>query len=357
MLYKIFIIILSPNNMLYGIIYNFVSLFYIYFMKYTYLEEIRKPINKELKEFDRYFNSSVKGSSQLLNLIMRFVLHRKGKQMRPMFVLLTSKMLGEINTRTYTAATLIELLHTATLIHDDVVDESFERRGFFTINALWKSKVAVLTGDYLLANGLLLTLKNKDYDMLEIVSRAVSEMSEGELNQIQKSKKLNLTEEDYFSIIRMKTASLFSACTECGAKAVTDDDKIILSMRQFGEALGIAFQIRDDIFDYQHNGITGKPMGNDLKEKKLTLPVIYALSRSSLPERRKMRSAIRRAKKDKKAIENIILFVEEKNGLKYAETIMQEYKKKALYLLEPFPDNEAKESLIRLVKYAVDRKK
>ncbi len=326
-------------------------------MKTLSLEEIKKPIAKELKEFDSFFASSVKGSSPLLNMVTRFILRRKGKRMRPMFVFLTSGMLGEINNRSYTAATLIELLHTATLIHDDVVDESFERRGFFTINALWKSKVAVLTGDYLLAKGLLLTVKNKDYDMLEIVSRAVKEMSEGELDQIQKSQKLNITEKDYFSIIRMKTASLFAACTECGAKAVTDDEKDINAMRRFGEALGIAFQIRDDIFDYQHNGMTGKPMGNDLKEKKLTLPVIYTLSRSSLTERIKIRSTIRRAKKDRRAIREIIDMVNEKGGIEYATGVMEEYKQQALSILRDFPDNQARNSLESLVEYTVKRKK
>ncbi|MCD6202016.1 MAG: polyprenyl synthetase family protein [Bacteroidales bacterium] len=321
------------------------------------LEEIKKPIAKELKEFDAYFSSSVKGSSSLLNIVTHFILRKKGKQMRPMFVFLTSDMLGGINPRTYTAATLIELLHTATLIHDDVVDESFERRGFFTVNALWKSKVAVLTGDYLLAKGLLLTVKNKDYDMLEIVSRAVRDMSEGELDQIQKTKKLNITEKDYFSIIRMKTASLFSACTECGAMAVTGDKTVMEAMRRFGEAMGIAFQIRDDIFDYQYNGMAGKPMGNDLKEKKLTLPVIYTLSQSSPAERMKLRSAIRRAGKDRRAVREIIDLVNDKRGIDYAVMVMEEYKQKALAILKNFPDNQARHSLMQLAEYAVGRKK
>ena len=321
------------------------------------MEEIRKPVLKELKEFNRYFSSSVKGSSPLLNLVTQYLLRRKGKQMRPMFVLLTSRMLGGINKRSYTAATLIELLHTATLIHDDVVDESFERRGFFTINALWKSKVAVLTGDYLLARGLLLSVKNKDYDLLEVVSRAVKEMSEGELHQIQKSKKLNITEEDYFSIIRKKTASLFSACTECGARAVTDKKEDIDSMKDFGEALGVAFQIRDDLFDLQDNGLTGKPAGNDLKEKKLTLPVIYALSRSSPAERIKIRTTIRRAGKNKHAVRDIVTFVNNKGGFDYAVSVMRQYKEKALSILKNYPDNEAKRSLIKMVEYVVDRKK
>ena len=321
------------------------------------LEEIKKPIAKELNAFNSYFSSSVKGSSPLINITTHFILRRKGKQMRPMFVFLTSSMLGGINARSFTAATLIELLHTATLIHDDVVDESFERRGFFTINALWKSKIAVLTGDYLLAKGLLLTVKNKDYDMLEIVSRAVKEMSEGELDQIQKTKKLNITEKDYFSIIRMKTASLFSACTECGAKAVTDNETVIDAMRRFGESLGIAFQIRDDIFDYQYNGIAGKPAGNDLKEKKLTLPVIYTLSQSSPAERIKLRSTIRRAGKDRRAIKKIIDLINDKGGIDYASTVMKEYKQKALAILNDFPDNEARNSLMQLVEYAIERKK
>ncbi len=320
-------------------------------------KEIKKPISNELKEFEKYFASSIRGTSPLLNILTRFILRRKGKQMRPMFVFLTSKMLGEVNQRTYTAATLIELLHTATLIHDDVVDESFERRGFFTINALWKSKVAVLTGDYLLAKGLLLTVANKDYDMLEIVSRAVKEMSEGELDQIHKSRKLNITEKDYFTIIGKKTASLFAACTECGANAVTDEASIVSSMKDFGEALGIAFQIKDDIFDYQHNVFTGKPMGNDLREKKLTLPVIYALSQASDTEKRQIRKAIHHADKKRENIKRIIDFTLTKNGITYAENKMNDYKTKALSILDNFPNNEARESLIQLVEYTVKREK
>jgi len=320
-------------------------------------EEIKKPIQKELKLFDKYFASSIKSNSPLLDVVTRFILRHKGKQMRPMFVFLTTKMLGEVQESTYVAATLIELLHTATLIHDDVVDESFERRSFFTINALWKSKVAVLTGDYLLAKGLLLTIENKNYDMLEIVSEAVKEMSEGELYQMQKARRLNINEENYFKIIRKKTASLFAACTACGARAVTTDANTITLMKTFGEAVGIAFQIKDDIFDYQNNGITGKPMGNDLREKKLTLPVIYALSNASPNEKHRILHAIKNVGKTRKNILSILNFVNDMKGIEYAEKKMSEYKDKALSVLNNFPDNPAKKSLQQMVEYTVVRHK
>lgn len=232
------------------------------------LNQIREPIRAELKVFEKHFRESLKSKVPLLDIIMNYILRQKGKQMRPTFVLLTARMFGDITDSSYTAASFIELLHTATLIHDDVVDESFERRGFFSINALWKSKVAILVGDYLLAKGLLLSVERKEYQLLELVSEAVREMSEGELLQIQKARKLDITMDEYFKIIRKKTAALIAACTACGAKSAGASDEQVLLMKEFGELSGIAFQIKDDLFDYDKKGITGKPTANDIKEKR-----------------------------------------------------------------------------------------
>jgi octaprenyl-diphosphate synthase len=252
------------------------------------IKEIRAPIETEMKRFSVYFNTIMKSKMPLLSIITNYILRRKGKQLRPMFVFLTAKLSGKINESSFTAAALIELLHTATLVHDDVVDESLERRGIFSINALWKSKVAVLLGDYMLAKGLLLSVKNKEYEILEIVSSAVKDMSEGELLQIQKSRKLNITEDEYFEIIRKKTAALIAACCASGTKSVTAEPEAISKMKEFGEYIGIAFQIRDDMFDYEKNGLLGKPTGNDIKEKKLTLPLIHALKNTNPAQRRKI---------------------------------------------------------------------
>jgi octaprenyl-diphosphate synthase len=244
------------------------------------IDKIQNSIKEEMERFEPFFRSSMQTKVPLLNIIMNYILRRKGKQMRPMFVFLSAKMIKEsVGDSTYTAASLIELLHTATLIHDDVVDEAYERRGFFSINALWKSKISVLVGDYLLSKGLLLAVEKNEYELLKIVSVAVREMSEGELLQIQKSRKLNITEDIYFEIIRKKTAALIAACAACGAKSSGADDETVEKMRLFGEYVGIAFQIKDDLLDYQNNGLIGKPSGNDLKEKKLTLPIIYALEK------------------------------------------------------------------------------
>ncbi len=241
------------------------------------LKLIREPIQKELEEFEEHFKTVMKSSVPLLDVITNYILRRKGKQLRPTFVFLTSSMLGGINTSSYTAASMIELLHTASLVHDDVVDESYERRGFFSLNALWRSKIAVLFGDYLLSKGLLLSVERQEYELLKIVSEAVREMSEGELLQLRKSRKLNITMEEYYEVIRKKTAALIAACTASGATAVSKDEDIIARMKAFGENAGVAFQIKDDLFDYNRNGKIGKPTGNDIKEKKMTLPLIYAL--------------------------------------------------------------------------------
>jgi len=322
------------------------------------VDKIKVPIKDEMKKFEPFFRSSMQTKVPLLNIIMNYLLRRKGKQMRPMFVFLTAKMLkDEVDESSYTGASLIELLHTATLIHDDVVDESYERRGFFSINALWKSKISVLVGDYLLSKGLLLAVEHNEYELLKIVSVAVQEMSEGELLQIQKSRKLNLSEEVYYDIIRKKTASLIAACTACGAKSSGADDSLVEKMWQFGEYVGMAFQIKDDLLDYQNNGGIGKPSGNDIKEKKLTLPIIYALDKSSLTEKKKMLSVVKRHNKNKQKVQEVIDFVIAKGGIEYASRQMHEYKKKAVDILEDMPDNEAKNALKELVNYVVTREK
>lgn len=321
------------------------------------IDKIKAPIRQEMIDFNDFFKSSIKSKVPLVDIITNYILRRKGKQMRPLFVFLTAKMFGEINDSSYTAASLIELLHTASLVHDDVVDESYERRGFFSINALWKSKAAVLVGDYLLSKGLLVSLENKEFELLEIVSNAVKEISEGELHQIQKSRKLDISEEEYFEIIRRKTASLIAACTACGAKSVNVDDETLEKMWSFGELVGIAFQIRDDLFDYQKNGLVGKPMGNDIKEKKLTLPIIYALEQSDRSQRKKILRMISGQRKNSKNLDLIIQFVIDQGGIEYSMKKMNEYKEKALEILTDYPDSEAKESLIALVNYSINRKK
>ncbi|HDR90170.1 MAG TPA: polyprenyl synthetase family protein [Bacteroidetes bacterium] len=321
------------------------------------IEQIREPIREEMKRFHSHFASSMKSQIPLLNLITQYILRRKGKQMRPMFVFLTARLYGEITPSAYTAASLIELLHTATLVHDDVVDHSYERRGIFSINALWKTKIAVLLGDYLLAKGLLLSMNSGEYELLEIVSEAVKEMSEGELLQIQKSRKLNISEEEYFEIIRKKTATLIAACTACGAKAAGRSQEEISRMKSFGEKVGIAFQIKDDIFDYQRNSLTGKPAGNDIQEKKLTLPLIYALRHVNSRIRRKILGIVKNHRDNRKKVQEVISFVRENGGIEYAEAQMNAYRKLALELLEPIPPSPARDSLIQLVEYTISREK
>lgn len=316
-----------------------------------------EPVKQEMNEFNAFFKNSVKSKVALLDIITNYIIRTRGKQMRPLFVLLTAKMFGEINDSSYAAATLIELLHTTTLVHDDVVDESYERRGVFSIKALWKSKVAVLVGDYLLSKGLLIALEKKEYDTLEIVSDAVKEIMEGELYQIQKSRKLNIKEDEYFDIIRKKTATLIAACTKLGPNSVGADETTTKKMKDFGEYAGIAFQIRDDLFDYEKNGLVGKPMGNDIKEKKLTLPLIYALENTSAAHKRKILKMISAGNLDHQRLMEIIRFVEESGGMEYTRTKMIKYRDRAIEVISVFPDSDAKTSLIDLVDYSINRKK
>jgi octaprenyl-diphosphate synthase len=320
------------------------------------VNEIKEPVKKEMEEFELKFKASMKSSVPLLDKITHYIVKRKGKQLRPMFVFLSAKVCGEMNESTYRAASLIELLHTATLVHDDVVDDSNERRGFFSVNALWKNKIAVLVGDFLLSRGLLLSVDNKDFHLLGLVSNAVREMSEGELLQIEKARKLYIDEAVYFDIIRKKTASLIASCCACGAASVTADEKKIEQMRAFGEAVGIAFQIKDDLFDYGDGSDIGKPTGIDIKEKKMTLPLIYALNNASFFEKRRIINIVKNNNNDPKKVAEVISFVVSNGGLQYAEKRMNDYKSKALQLLSDFDNSASKNSLEALVKYTTERK-
>ena len=312
-------------------------------------------IEAELAAFEKKFANAVKSDAPLLDRIMKFIIKRKGKQLRPMFVFLSAKLHGTVNESTYRAAALVELLHTATLVHDDVVDESLERRGFFSINALWKNKIAVLVGDYLLSKGLLLSAEANDYKHLQILSDAVRQMSEGELLQMEKSRKLNLKEDIYFEIIRSKTASLLSSACGVGAWSTTQDEDITAKMKMFGEKTGIAFQIKDDLFDYGKENI-GKPTGNDIKEKKLTLPLIYTLNNVSSTKRRELIYIIKNENKDQKKIKIVLDAVVECGGIKYATKKMYEYRDEALSILYQFPDSDVRKGLEELVRYTTDRK-
>ena len=322
----------------------------------TSLAYIKSPIENELKIFEDKFKDSVKSKVPLLDTIMNYIVKRKGKQMRPLLVLHCAKLFGEVNESTYRGAALVELLHTATLVHDDVVDESNMRRGFFSINALWKNKVAVLVGDYLLSKGLLLSLKNKDFKALEILSSAVEQMSEGELLQMEKARKLDITEEVYFDIITKKTASLLASCCGIGANSTGVSEEVLEEVIAMGEAVGIAFQIKDDLFDYGDNKI-GKPTGIDIIEKKMTLPLIYALNVADKGERRKIIKIIKNSKKSKANIQEVIQFVKTKGGIEYAQTRMLEYKKKAEDLLNSIPTESSTEYLKALIDYVIERKK
>ena len=321
------------------------------------LEEIKNPVRLEMKEFDKRFKTAISSNVPLLNVVTGYVLRRKGKQMRPLFVFLSSKLTGKITESTYTAASLIELMHTATLVHDDVVDESNERRGVFSINAIWKSKVAVLLGDYLLARGLLLAVEKKDYDLLEIVSNASKEMSEGELVQIQKSRSLNIDTETYYEVIRKKTASLIAACTASGASSSGADQDVIDRVYEMGIRIGMAFQIKDDLFDYQSHGLIGKPTGNDIKEKKFTLPLIYALNQAEAGKRRSMIRKIKNGNRSQKVVNEVVRFVNEMGGIAFAVEKMQEFKSSALEILHTFPDSPSRTSLRDLVEFTVSRNK
>jgi octaprenyl-diphosphate synthase len=308
----------------------------------------------ELKEFEIHFKQAVKSNVSLLDKIMQFIVKRKGKQLRPMFVLLSAKLGGEINEKTYRAASLVELLHTATLVHDDVVDESLERRGFFSINTLWKNKIAVLVGDYLLSKGLLLSLDNSDYKMLQILSNAIKLMSEGELLQLEKARNLNLKEEIYFEIIKNKTASLLASACAAGASTTFTDGKQVEKMRSFGEKVGVAFQIKDDLFDYGTENI-GKPTGNDIKEKKLTLPLIYTLNNVNNNLRRKLIYIVKNENTDKEKVKFVIEEVQKAGGIQYATVKMLAYRDEALSILYTFPDGPVRNGLEELVRYTTDR--
>jgi octaprenyl-diphosphate synthase len=320
------------------------------------LEQIKEPVKAEMEMFEVKFRQSMKSSVPLLDKITNYIVKRKGKQIRPMFVFLSAKMVGDMSDASYRAASLIELLHTATLVHDDVVDDSNERRGFFSVNALWKNKIAVLVGDFLLSRGLLLSVDNGDFQLLGIVSNAVREMSEGELLQIEKARKLDIDEKVYYDIITKKTASLIAACCACGAASVTADAKTIERMQQFGEAVGIAFQIKDDLFDYGDGTNIGKPTGIDIKEKKMTLPLIYALNKASFFEKRRIIGIVKNNNNNPKKVAEVIDFVIKSGGIEYAEKCMNEYKDKALQLIADIKDTPAKKAMLGLVHFTINRK-
>lgn len=319
------------------------------------MEQVKKVIGRELAEFEKKFAESVKSSNPLLDRVMRFIIKRKGKQMRPMFVFLSAAIAGEIKESTYRAASLIELLHTATLVHDDVVDNALIRRNFFSINALWKNKIAVLVGDYLLSKGLLLSLDNNDFQILQITSRAVKEMSEGELLQMEKARKLDIKEDIYFEIIRAKTASLLSAACASGAFSATADYEMAEKFRLFGEKVGIAFQIKDDLFDYGQDNV-GKPTGIDIKEKKMTLPLIYTLLQADKEVKRKIIYIVKNQNTDKKKVNEVIAYVKQYGGIDYARQKMESILKEGLDILRSFPDTPARHAMEELVNYAIDRK-
>jgi octaprenyl-diphosphate synthase len=322
------------------------------------VELIKLPIQKEMEFFEVKFKASMISSVSLLNRITHYIVRRKGKQMRPMFVFLVAKMVsnGDFKERTYRGASIIELIHTATLVHDDVVDDSNRRRGFFSLNALWKNKIAVLVGDYLLSKGLLLSIDNDDFDILKHISIAVREMSEGELLQIEKSRQLDITKDIYFDIIRKKTATLIAACTAIGATSVDADKDVVEKMREFGELIGIAFQIKDDLFDYSDQKI-GKPTGIDIKEQKMTLPLIYTLNHCSKKEKKWLINSVKNHNKDKKRVKEVIAFVKQSGGIEYTIKKMKEYQQNALKILDSYPDSPYKNSLITLVNYVIEREK
>ncbi|MCG6188281.1 polyprenyl synthetase family protein [Maribellus maritimus] len=321
------------------------------------IERIKLPIEQEIKDFEPYFKKSLQSDIPLLGTILNFLYRTKGKQLRPMFVFLSAKLVGKTNEFSQLAACSVELLHTATLVHDDVVDESYERRGTFSVKALWKNKLAVLVGDYILAKGLLLQLENKKYNFLHLISRAVQDMSEGEILQVKKSRKLDIDDETYFEIIRKKTASLIATSMAIGAASASDDEEIHEKMYRIGQDAGIAFQIKDDIFDYQSKGLIGKPTGNDIKEKKITLPLLYVLNHSNSSERKRILRLIKRKNKNTAVIKELIELVKEKGGLDYATQKMEEFKDKAIQGLMEFEDNNARKSLIELMNYITTRKK
>jgi len=320
------------------------------------INEIKKSILKELNEFEIYYKNSLKNNIKIINILMNFIYRKKGKQIRPMLVLLSAGIHGNINKSTYLAATMIELLHTATLIHDDIVDNSFERRGFFSLNALWKNKFAVLIGDYLLSRGLLLSLENNEYETLKIISRAVKEMSEGELLQLKSKSKIHLTEDDYYEIAKKKTASFFAACCASGAKSTTNDEDTINKMWKIGELIGIAFQIKDDLLDFNESKITGKSTRIDLKNKRLTLPIIYTLEKSTLTERKLIFKYLKNLSTQN--YNKLIDLINQKRGLEYTIERMNDFKNTALNLLNScFSSNEYTKSFSLLANYIINREK
>ena len=319
------------------------------------LDNIKAPVAKEMDEFEQKFRSSMKTRVLLLDKIMNYIVKRKGKQMRPLFVFLSAGACGKINESTYRGASLIELLHTASLVHDDVVDDSNYRRGFFSVNALWKNKIAVLVGDFLYSRGLLLSIENKDYKLLEIVSYAVKQMSEGELQQMEKARQLNISEEVYYDIIRQKTASLIASCCAVGASSAGSSEELSNTMRLFGENVGMAFQIKDDLFDYGEDEI-GKPLGIDIKEKKMTLPLIYSLSKATWLEKHKIIRIVKNESEKPKKVKEVIDFVKRSGGIEYAKEAMNRYYTKALDILESLPDSVYKTSLKQLVQFTIERR-
>ncbi|WP_294247642.1 polyprenyl synthetase family protein [uncultured Chryseobacterium sp.] len=320
------------------------------------VEEIKRPINEEMKLFEQKFYESMQSKVPLLDKVTRFIVTTKGKQMRPMFVFLCAKLVGNVNEKTYRGASMIELIHTATLVHDDVVDESFKRRNFFSINALWKNKIAVLVGDYLLSKSVLLSTDHKDYDLLGVISRTIREMSEGELLQLEKARKLDITEEVYYEIIRQKTATLIAACCEIGVLSNDAGEAMARKMMDFGTYTGMAFQIKDDLFDFLTSNVIGKPVGIDIKEQKMTLPLIHTLKTASEKDRKYYFNTIKRYNNDQKRVKELITFVKNSGGLEYAVSVMKDFQQKAKDILNEFPDSEAKQSLHIMLDYVIERK-
>lgn len=321
------------------------------------IKEIKKPIQQEMLLFEKKFKDSLNSKVPLLDKILHYIVKRKGKQMRPMFVFLSGKLFGEINESSFRAASLIELLHTATLVHDDVIDDANMRRGFFSINALWKNKIAVLVGDYLLSKGLLMSLENEEYDLLQIVSKAVKEMSEGELLQIEKARKLDIEEDVYFEIIRQKTATLIAACCACGAVTAKKDKETVERMRKFGELIGIAFQMKDDLFDYYNEDVIGKPTGIDIKEQKMTLPLIYTLRNCDRKQKKFIIQTVKNHNTNSDRVSKVLEIVKKSGGINYTVEKMKTYQEEALSLLKTFDDNESRKSLELLVNFVIERKK
>jgi octaprenyl-diphosphate synthase len=320
------------------------------------IDQIKKPIAADIDAFEERFKSSMQSSVPLLDRITHYIVKRKGKQIRPLFVFFSASICGGITDATHRGAALVELLHTATLVHDDVVDNSYQRRGFFSINALWKNKIAVLVGDFLLSKGLLLSIENNDFKLLQIVSEAVKQMSEGELLQVEKVRRMDVDEPIYYEVIRQKTASLIASCCACGAASAGADEETIEKMRLFGEKIGIAFQIKDDMFDFGTDNV-GKPLGIDIKEKKVTLPLIYSLNNAASSDRKRIINLVKNHNDDPKKIEQIIRFVKETGGLQYAETQMKKYQDEAFEILNTFPRSDSRESLEQLVRFTTERNK